>query len=79
VIPGEWTLDMVAYEIYWRDEEGKEHFIGIPPERRKSPERITKRSVINWGWKVIADSSDIKKIYFVKVEVSSSNLIYVLI
>lgn len=59
---------MVAYEIYWRDEG-----------RRKSPERITKRSVINWGWKVIADSSDIKEIYFVKVEVSSSNLIYVLI
>jgi hypothetical protein len=66
---------MVAYEIYWRDEEGKDHFIGILPERRKSSERITKKSVINWGWKVIADSSDIKEIYFVKVEVSSSNLI----
>jgi hypothetical protein len=65
---------MVAYEIYWRDEEGKDHFIGILPERRKSPERITKRSVINWGWKVIANSPDIKKIYFAKVEVSNSDL-----
>ncbi len=64
---------MVAYEIYWRDEEGKEHFIGILPERRKSPERITKSSVLKWGWKVIGDSSDIKDIYFVKVDVSISN------
>ena len=23
---------MMAYEFYWRDETGKEHFIGILPE-----------------------------------------------
>jgi hypothetical protein len=59
---------MVAYEFYWRDEEGKDHFIGILPERRKNPERITKRSVLNWGCKVIADSLDVKDIYFVEVD-----------
>ena len=59
---------MVAYEFYWRDEKGKEHFIGILPERRKNPERIRKESVLNWGWKVIGDSPDVNNIYFVQVE-----------
>ncbi len=59
---------MVAYEFYWVDKTGKEHFIGILPERRKKAERITKESVLNWGWKVIGDDSYVKDIYFVKVE-----------
>jgi hypothetical protein len=60
---------MTAYEFYYRDEKGKEHFIGILPERRKDPKRITKESVLNWGWKVIGDSSDVEDIYFVSVDV----------
>jgi len=60
---------MTAYEFYYRDEKGKEHFVGILPERRKDPKRITKESVLNWGWKVIGDSSDVKDIYFVSVDV----------
>ncbi len=59
---------MVAYEFYWRDEKGKEHFIGILPERRKNPERITKESILNWGWKVIGDNPDVNNIYFVQVQ-----------
>ena len=60
---------MTAYEFYYRDEKGKEHFIGILPERRKNPERITRESVLNWGWKVIDDTPDVENIYFVKVDV----------
>jgi hypothetical protein len=60
---------MVAYEFYLRDETQKEHLIGILPERRAKPERITKESVLNWGCKVIADSSDANNIYFVRVEI----------
>ena len=59
---------MVAYEFYWRDETGKEYFIGILPERRKNPERITKESALNWAWKVIGDHSDVNHIYLVQVE-----------
>ena len=59
---------MVAYEFYMRDETGKVHFIGILPERRKNPERITKESALNWGWKVIGNQSDVNDIYFVQVE-----------
>jgi hypothetical protein len=59
---------MIAYEFYWRDEIGKEHFIGILPERRKNPERITEESILNWGWGVIGVRSDVKDIYFFRVE-----------
>jgi hypothetical protein len=59
---------MVAYEFYCRDEIEKEHFIGILPERRKNPERITKESILNWGWKIIGNNLDIKDIYFVQVK-----------
>jgi hypothetical protein len=59
---------MVVYEFYWRDETEKEHFIGILPERRNNPERITKESVLNWGWKIIGDQAEINSIYFVQIE-----------
>jgi hypothetical protein len=59
---------MVAYEFYWRDETEKIHFIGILPERRGKPERITSESILNWGRKVIGDPSDLNDIFFVQVE-----------
>jgi hypothetical protein len=58
---------MLAYEFYCRDKTEGIHFIGILPERRKKPERITQESILNWGKKVIGDDSDVD-IYFVKVE-----------
>jgi hypothetical protein len=60
---------MLVYEFYGRDEIGKEHLFGILPERRKNPGRITKKSILNWVLKVIGDNSDVKDIYFVKVDV----------
>jgi len=59
---------MVAYEFYWRDGTGKEHLIGILPERRKNPERITEEAILNWGWEVIGDNSNVNNLYFVQVE-----------
>ncbi len=59
---------MIAYEFYWLNGKGKEHLIGILPERRKDPERITNESVLNWGWKVVENNSDVQEIYFVKVD-----------
>jgi hypothetical protein len=59
---------MIAYEFYWRDEVGREHFIGVLPERRKNPERITVKSILNWGRKVIGDDSGVNNIYFIRVE-----------
>jgi len=60
---------MVAYEFYWREEKEKENFIGILPERRKNPERITNTAILNWGREVIGNNPDFKYIYFRKVDV----------
>jgi len=62
---------MILYELYWRDETGKEYFIGTLPERRKIPERITEESVLNWGKDFIGDDSNPKNIYFVRVKTQS--------
>jgi hypothetical protein len=61
-------LNMMAYEFYCRDEMGKGHLIGILPERRKNPERITEESILNWAWNIIGDHSGNNNIYFLRVE-----------
>ncbi len=40
---------MKGYELYWRDPIKGYQFIGVLPERRSNPKRITKESVTNWG------------------------------
>jgi hypothetical protein len=60
---------MLAYEFYCLDKTEEVHLIGILPERRKKPERITDESVLNWGKMVIGEYSEVKDIYFVKVEI----------
>lgn len=62
---------MVAYEFYWRDEKEREHLVGILPERRKNPERITKESILHWGWSIVGNNPNVKDIYFVEVEIGS--------
>jgi hypothetical protein len=37
---------MVAYEFYWKDPNKRYQPIGILPERRKNPLRITQESVL---------------------------------
>jgi hypothetical protein len=63
---------MVAYEFYWRDETDRIHLIGILPERRKNPERITEESILNWVRQVRQvtgnDAYSNDDIYFVRVE-----------
>jgi hypothetical protein len=63
------TPEMVAYEFYGRDGKGEEYLIGILPERRKIPERITRESIMNWVGKILVDNEDIKNTYFLKVDV----------
>ena len=59
---------MVAYEFYSHDGRGKEHLIGILPERRGKPERITNDAILHWGWTIVGDHSDVKNIHFVRLE-----------
>lgn len=60
---------MVAYEFYWRDEKEEVHLIWILPERRKNPERITQESIMNWGRKILGDTVDLSKLFFIQVEI----------
>jgi hypothetical protein len=60
---------MVAYELYLYDEAKGYKLIGILPERRKDPKRITKESVLKWGRMLLGESADDKNILFEQVDI----------
>jgi hypothetical protein len=60
---------MVAYELYLYDELKGYELIGILPERRKDPKRITKESVLKWGRMLLGDSADDKNIFFKEIKI----------
>jgi hypothetical protein len=68
---------MVAYELYSFDEKAGIEFIGILPERRKDPKRITKESVLNWGRMILGMNGDGKEIFFKRITIEdiSSDLL----
>jgi len=53
---------MVVYELYLKDQIKGDKLIGILPERRKDPNRITKESVLKWGRMVLGDDANKKNI-----------------
>jgi hypothetical protein len=60
---------MVAYEFYCRNKNEGVYFIGVLPERRENPERITKESIMNWGTIVINNNPGVKEIFFTQVAI----------
>ena len=56
---------MIAYEFYMRDQTNGRQLIGILPERRKTPERITPESIINWGKEMLGDDVNLDDIFYV--------------
>jgi len=60
---------MVAYKFYVYDEVGEWDLIGILPERRKDPLRITQESVMQWGKMLVCDIINVNNIYFIQVEI----------
>jgi len=63
---------MVAYEFYWRDPIKGFELIGTLPERRRNPRRITHKSVINWGKKIIGENTDFDNIFFYQVTIDET-------
>jgi hypothetical protein len=49
-----------------------DQLIGILPERRKKPERMTQGSIMKWAKIVFCNSLDINKIYFVPINLEKS-------
>jgi hypothetical protein len=60
---------VVAYEFYVNDDIEQFQLLGILPERRKDPLRITYESIMNWGNLIAGDYVDINNIYFIQIEV----------
>ncbi len=58
---------MVAYAFYMFEEIEKVRFIGVLPERRKSPERITQESISNFVRTGLGDESGIDNLFFVEI------------
>lgn len=59
----------MAYELYLYDELKGYELIGILPERRKDPRRITKESVLKWGRMLLGDSAGDKNIFFKQITI----------
>jgi hypothetical protein len=60
---------MVAYEFYRFDPTGGYQIIGVLPERRKNPGRITQECIMNWGRKFFARDLVTKDIFFLRVTI----------
>jgi hypothetical protein len=61
---------MIAYEFYLCDPVKGYELIGVLPERRKTPERKTQKSVMGWVEKVFGNKFSTKDIYFIQVTIS---------
>jgi len=64
---------MVAYELYCLDPLGGYQIIGVLPERRKNPERITQESILNWGEKIFGKDLNTEDIFFIQVAIDEKN------
>ncbi len=60
---------LIAYEFYYRDASNCAQFIGILPERRNDPKRITPSSILNWAQLLLGDGWDMERVNFVKVTI----------
>jgi len=63
---------LVAYEFYWRDEVKGSELLGVLPERRTDPARITEKSVLGWVDKVFGNKFSTKELYFIQVTISEN-------
>ena len=61
---------MIAYEFYFHDPVKGDELVGILPERRKKPERITQKSVMGWVEKVLGNDLRTKNIFFIQVTIN---------
>ena len=65
---------MVAYEFYWHDAMKGYQLIGILPERRENPTRITKESVLNWGEKFFGNHLNLNDMFFIETEINGDTI-----
>ena len=58
---------MLAYKFYLRDAiKNCLDYVGVLPERRMNPERITDESIINWGKEYFGKDAENEDIFFIE-------------
>jgi len=67
---------MIVYKFYLRDAIKGDIFLGVLPERRKNPQRITDESIINWGRKYFGKNGKDEDIFFIKTALEESEKRY---
>jgi hypothetical protein len=65
---------MVGYELYWHDPTKGYQLIGVLPERRKNPKRITKESIMNWGKKYFGNNLNLNDMFFIEVVINGESI-----
>jgi len=60
---------MISYEFYRRVPYGEDRLIGVLPERRKDPKRITHNSIMKLAKLLSPEDFFNGRIYFVRVEI----------
>ena len=63
---------MDAYEFFWRDLKKGYQLIGVLPERRRSPSRITQNSVTNWGKIYFGINLEMNNMFFFQVTIDKN-------
>jgi hypothetical protein len=64
---------MLVYELYALNKTKGCELIGVLPERRKNPARITKNSVMNWVRLFSGDHVDYRDIFFRPVRIDGND------
>jgi hypothetical protein len=59
---------VVGYKFYFNDPIKGFQLVGVLPERRRDPDRITEESILNWGRQYFRCNFNSKEVFFVKVE-----------
>ncbi len=63
---------MIAYEFYRcaENREDEDRLIGVLPERRTDPQRITHQSIMNWAKLLVAEKDVIEnRVYFNQIDI----------
>jgi len=63
---------ITAYEFYRRVGNGRDHFVGTLPERRKDRARISEDSILNWArllFSGMGEEEFTRDIYFVETKI----------
>ncbi len=59
----------MSYELYIFSKRKGYEMVGVLPERRKNPMRITEASVINWGKTLLGDNGNSRNMFFKRVAI----------